>query len=163
MPQQTIFNQSTRVDGTGNVSLANYATLATNANFPANVFVFPDPAADEKVSGSFQVPEDYSSGANILLTWTAVATSGNVDWGFDYRAISGNDTESLDQSTFQEQVNATDAAPSAAHERNQITISLTDSNIAAGDTIEFTLKRRTNNDTMADDAILFHAEFDYTA
>jgi hypothetical protein len=86
-----------------------------------------------------------------------------VEWDFDYRAVGGNDSESLDQAGTQESVNSNDTAPSAAHERMEISIALTDANFAVDDEVEFTLFRdgTDGGDTMAAAAIVFNVFFEY--
>lgn len=84
-------------------------------------------------------------------------------WDFDYRAVGGNDTESLDQSGTQESVSVTDTAPGAANRRMEVSVNLTSSNLAAGDTVEFLFVRDGTDaaDTMAGSAMLFGLEFIY--
>ena len=84
-------------------------------------------------------------------------------WDFDYRAVGGNDAESLDQSGTQEAVNANDTAPDNAHERMEITIALTDGNFAADDTVQFSLFRdgTDGGDTMSAIAIVHDVLFEY--
>jgi hypothetical protein len=79
--------------------------------------------------------------ANLVIVWTTTAITGDVDWDFEYRAVGGNDTESLDQTSEDEAVTGNDIAPSAIHERMEISISLTDGNFAADDTVEWQLSR----------------------
>ena len=55
--------------------------------------------------------------------------------------MGGNDVESLDQATHQESVTVADVAPSAAHELMKVTLSLTDTNLAADDLVEIILSR----------------------
>ena len=88
-----------------------------------------------------------------------------MEWDFDYRAVGGDDAESLDQAGTQESVNANDTAPSAIHERMEITIPLTDANFAPGDEVEFELFRdgADAGDLMAGPAILLDALFEWTA
>jgi hypothetical protein len=109
------------------------------------------------------VPQNYVDTANIIVVWTSTATSGDVEWDFDYRCVGGNDTESMDQAGTQESVNQNDTAPSAAHERMEATLALTDGNLAAGDTCQFELFRDGTDagDTMAAAAIVHQVIFEY--
>ena len=158
-----ILGWATVPDTSGDVFFEPYSVKATNDQWDHLVCVFNDTATRIGLRGRFDVPQNYVGTANLVVVWTSTATSGDVEWDFDYRAVGGNDTESLDQSGTQESVNANDTAPSAAHERMEISISLTDGNFAAGDTVQFELFRDGTDagDTMAAAAMLFGLFFEY--
>lgn len=126
--------------------------------------VFNDSGTRIGFYGGFTVPKNYVGTANLIVVWTTTATTGDVEWDFDYRAVGGNDTESLDQVGTQESVNANDTAPSAAHERMEISIALTATNFAADDEVEYLFVRDGTDvgDTMAAAAILFELLFEYS-
>ena len=140
-----------------------FSVKATNDVWKRIVAIFNDSATRNGLHGGFVVPKDYVDSANIIIVWTSTATAGNVEWDFDYRAVGGNDTESLDQSGTQETVNVADAAPTAALRRLEVALALTDANLAADDEVEFTLFRDGTDagDTMAASAILFSLLFEY--
>lgn len=150
-------------DGSGNVFVEPYSTKATNDVWDKLVWIFNDTSTRMGLRGSFDVPKDYVGSPAIIVVWTATATSGDVEWDFDYRAVGGDDAESLDQSGTQESVNANDTAPSAAHERMEISLSLTAGNLAADDHLEFELFRDGTDagDTMAAAAIVHSVLFEY--
>lgn len=124
-------------DTSGNVFLEPYTIKATNDVWGYLVCVFKDSGTRIGIRGNFIVPQNYVNSANLVVIWTTTATSGDVEWDFDYRAVGGNDTESLDQAGTQQSVNANDTAPSATDERMEIPISLTDGNFATGDLVQF--------------------------
>jgi len=159
----SILGINTRPDTSGDVYLQSYEEHATNDVWGLNVFVFADSGTRIGLKGAFNVPENYVGTASIVPVWTTAATSGDVEWDFDYRAVGGDDTESLDQSGTQESVNSNDTAPSAAHERLTPSLSVTDGNFAAGDTVLFELFRDGTDagDTLADEALLFDLLFQY--
>lgn len=136
---------------------------ATNDVWAALVYVFPDDSSRTGLHGLFAVPQNYVDTANVVIVWSSTATAGDVEWDFDYRAVGGDDSESLDQAGTQESVNHNDDAPSAAWERQEDTIALTDGNFAAGDTVEFALFRdgTDGGDDMAASAYLFELFFEY--
>lgn len=150
-------------DASGNVFFEPYSVKATNDVWKRLVGIFNDTATRDGLHGGFAVPKGYVDTANLVIVWTSTATSGDVEWDFDYRAVGGNDTESLDQAGTQESVNANDTAPSAAHERMEISISLTDGNFAVDDEVEFTLFRdgTDGGDTLSAAVILFGLFFEY--
>lgn len=161
--RQSILGWATRPDSSGNVFFENYSIKATNDNWPGLVCVFNDTSTKLNLHGRFEVPQNYVGTANLVVVWTTTATTGDVEWDFDYRAVGGNDTESLDQATAQQSVNSNDTAPSAANERMEISIALTDGNFAAGDTVEYILSRDgvDAGDTIATAVMLFDAIFEY--
>lgn len=82
----------------------------------------------------------------------------------DYRAVGGDDVESLDQTLNQESVNLNDTAPSAAHERMETAITLTAGNFAVDDEVEFTFFRDGTDagDTIAAATIVFALLFEFS-
>lgn len=138
----------------------------TNGFFQGYVLVFNDSGADDECFGRFTVPQNYVGSANLVIVWTTTATSGDVEWGIAYRAVGGNDTESLDQATAQESLltGNNDTAPSAANERMEYSISLTDGNFAAGDTVQYILSREGADagDTIAAAVRVYDLYFEYS-
>lgn len=159
-----ILGAHTNPDTSGNCFFEPYSIKATNDNFAHLVLTFNDTSTDVGCYGVFDVPQNYVDSANIVIHWTSTATSGNVRWQFNYRAIGGDDTESLDQASFQESIEGNDAAPSAVNERMTTTLSLTDGNFSAGDTVEFYIVREgsdTGNDTISAAVTLHSILFEY--
>lgn len=156
--------QNLQFDSSGNGYFAPYADLATNDQWNPQVAVFKDTSTRIVLYGTSSIPKNYVGTASVIIVWTSTATSGNVVWDFDYRAVGGNDSESLDQTGTQEAVTVTDAAPGAAHRRLEVSISLTSSNLAADDTIEFLIARdgADGSDTMAASAILAGVFLEYS-
>lgn len=150
-------------DGTGEVTFEAFDVVATNDAWKHMVLSFQDTANRHGIYGAFRVPDDFVGTAKLEVKWTSATTTGDVEWDFDYRAIGGDDSESLDQATAQESVNSNDTAPSAAFELMSIEIALTSGNFAAGDIVEFFLARDGTDagDTIADNVLLFEALFQY--
>ena len=146
------------------------SVLGTNDTFPALYLHYGDigdataPTTALEAHGHFDVPENYASGAVFRIRWATTKTTGDVVWDVAYRAVGGDDTESLDQATAQETVSVTDTAGSAAWERLNTTVSATDGNFAAGDTVTVTVRRdgADASDTLAGVAILFQIFFEYS-
>ena len=106
---------------------------------------------------------NYVGNAKVIYVWTTTAITGNVVWDFDYRAVGGDNAESLDQATVQEAVTVTDAAPGATDRRMEVSINLTSANIAAGDTLEWLAARDgAASDTIAAAVGLVSLELEYT-
>lgn len=158
-----IFGFGTVPDTSGNVFLEPYDVKATNDVWDRLVVVFNDTATRIGIHGGFTVPKNYVGSAKLVVVWTTTATSGDVEWDLDYRAISGDDAESLDQTTNQESVNLNDTAPGAAHRRMETLITLTAANFAVDDEVEFTLFRDGTDagDTIAAACLVFNLMFEY--
>lgn len=158
-----ILGHNTAPDSSGDVFSELASRKGTNDQWPYRVWIFNDTATRLGLYGAFRVPENYVGTAAILPLWTATATAGDVEWDFDYRAVGGDDLESLDQAGTQESVNVADTAPSAAHERMTPSLGLTSANLAAGDLVQFGLFRDGTDagDTMAAAAILHGLYFSY--
>jgi hypothetical protein len=163
-----ILGWSARPDDTGDCFFEPYDILATNDQWDRLIGRFgasnsAQPTVKAGVHGGFTVPKNYVGTAKIIVVWTSTLTSGDVVWDFDYRAIGGTDTESLDQSGTQEAVTVTDTAPSAAHERMECEMALTSANLAVDDEVEYLLARdgASGSDTLAGSALLFQALFEY--
>jgi hypothetical protein len=151
-------------NATGDVFYESYSVKATNDAWDYPVLIFNDTATRNGAVGKIEVPPNYVGTAALIVVWTATATTGDVEWDFDYRAVGGNDIESLDQAGTQESVNANDTAPSAVNERMEISISLTSANLAAGDTLQYELFRDgvDAGDTMAAAAIVHGVYLSYS-
>lgn len=149
-------------DSSGNVFLEPAAVKQSNDPFPQLIAIFNDTATRIGLGGRFTVPKNYVGTPKIAIVWTSTAISGDVEWDFDYRAVGGNDGESLDQAGTQESVNLNDTAPSAAWERMECLIPLS-ANFAVDDEVEFALSRDGTDagDTMAAAACLFQLLFEY--
>ena len=130
-------------DASGDVFIEAVVTKWTNDFFKHLLLIFNDSGNDDELFGSFGVPQNYVGSANLVVVWSSTAITGDWEIGFAYRAVGGNDAESLDQATAQEALLSgnNDTAPSAANERMEFSISLTDANFAAGDTVEYIFSR----------------------
>lgn len=100
-----ILNQFCRPDNSGNVFWEPFSVKATNDVWDHGVWVFNDTATRLLLHGNFMVPQNYVGTASIILPWSASAITGNVVWDFDYRAVGGDDAESLDQAGVQSDTN----------------------------------------------------------
>lgn len=159
----SIVQWQSRPDSSGEVFIEPYTIKATNDVWGLDVLIFNDTSTRDGYHGGFTVPQNYVGSANLVPIWTSTATSGDVEFDFDYRAVGGNDAESLDQTGTQESVNQNDTAPSAVNERMEISIALTDGNFAAGDTVLFQFFRdgTDGGDGIAAAVIVFELLFEY--
>lgn len=160
-----ILGWPTNPDASGDVFFEPATIKGTNDFFQGMVAVFNDSGNDDELFGRFTVPQNYVSNANIVVVWTTTAITGDVEWGIAYRAVGGDDAESLDQATAQESLLSgnNDTAPSATDERMEKSIALTDGNFAAGDTVQFIFSREGADagDTIAAAIRVFALYFEY--
>ena len=163
-----IVGWSARPDDTGECFLEPYDILATNDVWDRLVFRFgannaAQPTIRHGFHGGFFVPKNYVGSAAIVVVWTATVTTGNCVWDFEYRAVGGNDTTSLDQAGTEESVTVTDTAPGAANRRLEATANLTAGNFSADEQVSYFFARdgADANDTMAASGILFELIFQY--
>lgn len=158
-----ILGWNTVPDTSGDVFFEPYSIKVTNDVWDYLVAILNDTATRIGLRLKFDVPQNYVGSPAIVVIWTATATTGDVENDFDYRAVGGNDIESLDQTGTQETVNLNDTAPSAIHERMENKLTLTAANIAAGDTVQAELFRDgvDAGDTMAAAQIVHDVLFEY--
>lgn len=161
--QISILGANTIPDSVGNVFFEPYPIKATNDFWNHLSCIFNDTATKDSLYGLFTVPQNYVGTPKFYPIWTSTATTGNVVWEMVYRTIGGDDTTSLDQTTAEETLTVTDAAPSATDRRLTPSMAATAGNFAAGETVEFRLSRDgTAADTMAAAAQLHALVFEYT-
>ncbi|MGI9489097.1 MAG: hypothetical protein ACR2RF_25070 [Geminicoccaceae bacterium] len=156
-----ILGHATRPDASGDVFQEPYSIKATNDLWDQFVWIFNDSSTRIGLKGLFRVPQNYVGTAAILVSWTSIATTGDWELDFDYRAVAIG--ESMDQATAQETVNINDTAPGSVNLFQEASLSLTDANLAAGDLVSFEFFRDGTDagDTMAAAAIVFGAYFSY--
>lgn len=166
----SLLGAATMPDSSGNIWQDLYSRLASNDVWPFGVFNFGGtisnntaPTTRIGLYGHTAIPKNYIGTAKIIVVWTSTLTSGDVVWDFDYRGITGDNSESLDQTSNQESVTVTDTAPGAAHRRLECSVNLTSTNLAADDTFEWGLFRDGTDaaDTLAGTAILVDLLLEY--
>lgn len=148
------------VPGSSDVFFDSSVNRDSNDRFAHELIVFRDTATKIGIGGQFVVPKNYVGTPKIILIWRANATTGNVVWDFDYRAIAN--AESLDPSTDQEAATVTTGTSATAHNRQESAIALTAANLAADDIVLFNLSRDgAASDTMAADALVEEVLFEW--
>jgi hypothetical protein len=157
--------QAVQPDNTARCWLEPYDVFATNDVWKHAVIRLGNPAAGQAGGwyGIFEVPANYVSGAAVELNWTTSAITGNGCFRFTYRAVTGDNVNSLDQTTQSEQVSVTQPAPGAAQRKRDASFTVTAGNFAAGALIEYLCERFDNAaaDTIAADIVVHNAVFKY--
>jgi len=149
-------------DTSGNVFWQPSAILDTNDLAPSSqVLVFKDTATLDTAAATFSVPKNYVGTAKVIVRYKCTATSGNVLWTLDYRAIAA--TETGDPSSWQESLAGTaTAVPGTTNLLADISFTLTSANLAADDTVLVRVGRNgAGADTVAASVQLVGAVFEY--
>ena len=87
-----ILNWATVPDDSGDVFIEPYSIKGSNDLWKRLVAIFNDTATRIGLHGGFTVPENYVGSPKIVIVWTSTATSGDVEYDYDYRAVGGNDS-----------------------------------------------------------------------
>ncbi len=161
--RKNILGFGLRPDNTGDAFIEPASILGANGFFEHLVLVFNVTTSVHSFFGSFDVPQNYVGSANIIIQWTSIVTRGAIRWQFGYRSVGGDDSESLDQITAIETVEVTDGPPTTTDLRLTATLSLTDSNFSAGETVVFHLTRdgTDSNDLLAGAITAHSVLFEY--
>lgn len=124
-----------------------------------------DPATDEHVMWTFQLPGDYASGGTVRLLWGSKVTTGDVLWKAGIEIADPSSTD-IDAATY----NAADTAaastvPGTVGQYKETTIALTMTGATAGDWVGLFVGRDADaaGDTAAGDACLVAASFEYVS
>lgn len=131
-----ILNAHTLPDTNGDTYFEpSNVNLNSNDRYNHAVIAFASQSARRGIYGKFRVPDDYVGTAKIEIRWATTATSGDCVWDVDYTAIANSET--YDPSADQETATVTDTADGTARDLNHAAITLTGSNFAAGDEVQF--------------------------
>lgn len=160
----SLFNDFTIPDSSGDVWLAPNSINSANSVSDQMVFVASSSVAKVGIHGSILIPSNFSSSsAKVRFAWTATSTSNAVVNDFDYRCVSGNNTTSLYQTSWQENKTVTTNNPSTAGYRITSTMDINAGYYcSAGDTMQFFLTRdgTDGSDTSTVDQEIFSASID---
>lgn len=149
-------------DDSGNVFPSPLSVYSSNGLWDPSVWIFDDSSTRDGLRFVFRVSDDYSSAAVLRVFWATPATSGDVEFDLDYRAVGTG--ESIDQASAQESVNQNDTAGGSAWLLQVAELTLTGSNFAAGDLVEAELFRdgTDGGDTISAEVVVLWMEFEYT-
>ena len=155
-------------DTSGKVWFEPYTILATNDVWKHLVLRFDQDGNNNAqlttrvgVYGIFTVPKNYVGSPKIIVKWNATVTSEDRVWDFEYRAVAA--AESLDQTGTQESVTVTTTVPGTAHNKIESSLTLTGSNLAVDDEVEFFLAADGADaaDTIAAATLVHAVQFEY--
>lgn len=124
-----------------------------------------DQSTDEHWLWQFRVPLNYASGGTVRLTWGSKVTTGNVVWKAGIVAADPS-VDDMDAAVFvAADLAAASAVPGTVGQVKEDTITLTVTDVSAGDLVVVFVGRDADNasDTAAGDATLQAVEFTYTA
>lgn len=148
-------------DNSGDVFWQPYSVLATTAAIDPMVLVFQDSAAKDGARGFFTVPQDYAGTPQLVVVWTANATTGTMTVDLSFTARSG--TEDMDAAAGNTDDTVTDTKTSTAFAREEAVItSMSTADFAAGDNVFVEVFRDSVTDSLAVSAIWFDVLFRYS-
>ncbi len=161
-----ILGSMTRPDDSGEVWFEPFSIEAVNDLYGHLVLVFDDPSGRRACYGSFEVPQDYVGAGKMVVVYTTPTTVGNrFRFELNTNAVGGTDIESLDPLAAANSSAVNASPPSAAFERMETSLTL--SNVAAGESVLFSLFRdgaqvSPNDDDVADKALVLAVLFEYS-
>lgn len=155
----SILGPMTVPDADGDVFFQPYSVVDSGAAIDPLVLMFNNSGNKDGVRGVFEVPQNYVGTANLVIKWTANATSGTCifDWSVLPRAI----TEDMGAAAARTTETATDTKTGTAFLLEVVTMTLTDADYAAGDVVTFEFFRDSPTDSMAAAAAVFSVHFEY--
>lgn len=154
-----ILGHATVPDASGDVFFQPYTVVDSGAVIDPLVLMFNDSGTKDGIRSSFRVPENYVGTAVLKVVWTANATSGTfiVDW----TVLTRSGAEDMGAAATRSTETATDTKGGTAFTREELSLTLTDADYAAGDEVLFEMFRDTISDTMAAAAAVFGVYFEY--
>ncbi len=141
------------------------ALLDTNDLTGTEVLIYPDTGTLLTASGKFPVPQNYPgspTSAKIIVRGKTTATSGNMLWTTDYRAVAVGETG--DPASWQESLaGSATAVPGTTNLEFEVSFTLTHANLAAGDNVYVQVSRNgvSASDTVSATLQLIDAYFEY--
>lgn len=142
---------------------SGYPALTTNNGFSNVRRVLPafTKLVDGTWEGSVRIPQNYSSGGAVKLSFVANATSGAIRSRVSTTVVAASSTEDASY-TDESYVNTT--VPGTAKQRFDVSFTLTTTPVV-GSTLNVKVTRNGTNggDTLAVDALLWEAVFEYTS
>lgn len=156
----TILQWNTVPDNSGLVFFEPYSISDTATTFDPLIARFNDSTQRISIASVFQVPENYDSSAQLIVTGTANASTGDMRVGLSYRTVSsGEDYGGAATST----ATGTISKSATAFEQFREIIDLTSTDFARGDDVFYDLFRGGDDtlDTMAAAMLVMSARFRY--
>lgn len=132
----------------------------SNDRFIHEILAFKDSGTRIGAVATFMVPKNYVGTPNVVIHWKSTATSGDVVWDADTKAVA--DGESLDPSTDDDAQTVTTATPGTARLRKDSTLTLTGTYVADDEVLLAIYRDGAQGaDTLAAEALFEGASFEY--
>lgn len=147
-------------DSSGNVYPKPDSNDNSNDRFPHEILAFKDSGTRIGAFTTFAVPKNYVGTPKAYVVWKSTATSGDVVWDVDTKAVA--DGESLDPSTDDDAQTVTTTTPGTARLRKDSSVTLTGT-YAADDEVLLGVYRdgAQGADTLAAEALFEGVFFEY--
>lgn len=132
----------------------------SNDRFPHEILAFKDSGTRIGASAVFAVPKNYVGTPKAYVSWKSTATTGDVVWDVDTKAIA--DGESLDPSTDDDAQTVTATTPGTARLRKDSSVTLTGT-YAPDDLVQISVYRdgAQGADTLAAEALFEGVFFEF--
>lgn len=159
-----ILNFGSVPDASGDVFfqiLSGVTSAPTSSTIDPIVLSFIESGNKDGVRGSFEVPNNYVDTAQFVIIWSSNVTTNSVQWDLSYLVRAGDDSESFDVAAESTTDTVSDVAPSAAWERLEATIVVTDVDFTKNDTVQFELFRDGATESIVGDVHVFALMFEY--
>lgn len=147
-------------DTSGNVYPKPSSIDDSNDRFPHEILAFKDSGTRIGASSTFLVPKNYVGTPKGYVVWKSTATSGDVVWDVDTKAIA--DGESLDPASDDDAQTVTTTTPGTARLRKDSTVTFSGT-YAADDEVQVSVYRdgAQGADTLAVEALFEGFIFEY--
>jgi hypothetical protein len=153
-----ILGFNTTPDTSGEVYPNLYSTIDSGAVIDPLVLVFAA-ATKNGVRGSFRVPEIYVDSAVLKIVCTANATAGTIV--FDWSVLTRSGTEDMGAAATRTTETGNVTKGGTAFTREEVSITLTDTDYVAGDEALFELFMDGVTATIAAPVAVFGVYFQY--
>jgi hypothetical protein len=151
---------------TPNASGNAYAGFSSNFGFtPANIGRHVCPAFVKSLDGTWEgilrIPQNYASAGAVILSWAANATTGNLRHRVSTCVVAAGASYN---GTYTDESYVNTTVPGTALFRFDTTFTLTTTPSNGGDLfVKVTRNGSSGSDTLAVDALLLKAVFQYTS
>ena len=156
----TIFQFNTLPNNSGDAFFEPYSVSDTATAFDPMISRFNDTTTRVVIATAFKIPQNYDSSAQLIMDWTANATTGDANVGLSYLTVGeGEDFGAAATSTAA----ATFSKGSTAFSRVRSVLDLTSTDFARGDIVlcDYFLDGTLTTTTLAAAMLTFSANFRY--
>lgn len=163
-----LLNATLKLGDDGNAYMVPFSVVNSGtATTWDQIIISQISTADSTIEGSVTIPANYVGTPVFEIIWTSDTVTGTIIWSLTHRVVDGSDVALMDISTLPTDITETDltiatTVPNASSERMVSTISMTTTDFAVDETLQWRLTRDTVTDTRADNAIIIGLNLKYS-